>query len=310
MKNKLLKYLLLSLFFIQGTTLVCQTALNQFYLGLRFIPPPNYNLSYLYLSGNNNAFTIREESDLKFSFDRNVDVYPRNFDDFYRKNYPYWPGNISNFNIGYSPRNHLYSTASLMFANEKERSGSYISKMFLADIGIGGYFLKETKDVFKKKNIFNKERKAMMPHKGVLVNALLGYSRGKILHDAYFKSGHASFILNRIYGRIGLDYQARFWGVASSLRFGVLNYGTSIIEGQSYNDLTEQIDLLMTKNNFAFGELSVRFYLGLKYGQIYISRVNTNVSTKLESFLLKNLWSAGAVLDLQEIFRKTKKDNE
>jgi len=41
-----------------------------------------------------------------------------------------------------------------MLINENERSGLYYSKMVLADIGIGGYFLKETKDIIKKKNIF------------------------------------------------------------------------------------------------------------------------------------------------------------
>jgi len=49
MKNKPPRLLFILLFFIQGTALTSQTALDQFYLNLR-IGPPAFITPYLYIS--------------------------------------------------------------------------------------------------------------------------------------------------------------------------------------------------------------------------------------------------------------------
>ena len=307
MKNKAYRFLFILLFIIQGTTLTSQTAIDQYYLGLR-IGPPVFLTPYLYISGNDNFISIRKKSGFKFSFDKRIKSQSSDFTSRYFN--PIWNGSVSNFNLGYSPVKHLYGTASLMLVNENERSGLYHSKMVLSDIGIGGYLLKETENIFKKKNIFNKDRKMMLSHKGILVNALLGYSRGNITHEAYDKIGLATLNLNRFYGKIGLDYQARFWGFAGNLRLGVLNYSSTTINGHAYADLSEQIETLMNQNNFTFSELSIRFYLGLKYGQVYISYINSTTDTKLDDFRITKTGNVGVLLDLQELFKKKVKNDD
>ena len=269
-----------------------------------------YNSAYLYVAPSDNSMSIRKQSDLKISFDTKIDAFTPTYDDYYLSSY-YYPQrteSVSNFKIGYSPLPYLYGTANLMLANEKEGTGQYDSRMVLADIGIGGYYLKETKDVFKKKNIFNKSSKLMMTQKGFLGNVLLGYSRGNISHAGQYRVGRSEFRLNRFYGKVGLDYQARYWGVAGDMKFGVINYGRSKIEGHAYEDLLMQRELLQRKNNFTFSEITFRFYVGIKYGQVYINGVATKVNSELSDFVVTDYLSVGAVLDFQEIFKKKEKE--
>ena len=301
MKNKILKYLLLSLFFIQGTTSVCQTDLDQLYLGLRIISP-TFNLQYLYIPGHNNFITIRKKSDFKFSFNK-TKAWHNLRNSYYIDNSYYnakWNGNISNFTVGYSPIPHLYVTGNLLVGNEKREIGRYDSDVILGGIGIGGYILKEGMD--KKPSKWN------MPDKGLLINALVGYNRGKISHVELIRVGSGKFILNQIYGKIGFDYQYRFLGIASNIRFGVINYGKTRMEGHGYEDLSSQRELLTAQNNYLFGELSCRTYVGIKYGQLYINAVITKVNSELRRFILSDMVSVGVVLDIQEIFKKKKNE--
>jgi len=304
MKNKLLSYLLSLVFIIQGITLIGQTELDQFYLGLR-IGPPSYNLPFLSISGSDNFISIRKKSDFKFSFNITEEWNPSGDSYLIIDNYYYnsgWRGRISNLTLGYSPISHLFGTANFILADEK--FGLYDSQMILGDIGIGGYMLKEGSGVDKKTSKWG------MTDRGLLINALVGYSRGKISHVRISGVSVGEFTLNQFYGKIGLDYQTKFWGVASNLRFGVLNYGPTKLVGHAYENLVVQRKLLATQNNFLVGELSCRIYLGVKYGQLYINGVTTKVNDDLRAFVLSDLVSVGAVLDIQEIFKKKNKDDD
>jgi len=291
MKNNIQRYLLSLLFLIQGTTLICQTELDQFYTGLRLILP-TYNIQYLYVPTHDDFVSIRKKSDLKFSFNRTRG----------RNESRDWNGKISDFTLGYSPLPHLYGTVNLSFIRNIESKGLYDSQMVLGGVGIGGYFLKES--------IANDTSKWKMSDKGLLVNALVGYSRGKISHSGRFRVGLGEFILNQFYGKIGCDYQSRFWGIAANIRFGLLNYGTTKLAGHAYDSLILQRGLLTTQNNFLFGELSGRAYLGIKYGQLYVNATITKVNGEMSEFILSDLFGVGIVLDIQEVLKKKNKNEE
>ena len=313
MKLKFLPKWILLLCFValQNSDVSAQFATNEIfdvnYLGINNVPS-------LYVSGNDNSMSIREQFDFKFSASKNINSLGSNRNDlialpissiYYEPN---WGGTVSNFTIGYSPLPHLYTTANVMMTNEKETRGWYNSKAVIGDIGIGTYFLKKTKDIPILKNKFKKISKYKMSNEGLLVNALIGYSRGNILKSAIYKFGEGEFILNRIYGKIGVDYQSGFFGVASNVKLGILNYGKTTLRGHATEDFTLETALLTDKNNFLFTEFSVRGYVGMKYGQIYINGVITKVDSEFQDFVLTDLWSVGAVLDIQDVFKKKDKE--
>ena len=312
MKNSLQRILISLFFLLQYSVVFSQTSLG-FIQNELFI----YNAPYLYVADNNNAFSIRKKSDFKFSYNQAIKSTVNS-----GTNYislapsslwePNWKSTISSFNIGYSPLPHLYTTANLLLTNISDNySVAPNSKVVFGDIGIGGYYLKELRNVFKKKNIFNKTSSWMMSQKGVLVNALLGYSRGSITHELVdWRSGHGKFTLNKFYGQFGFDYQARLWGFASSLKVGVLNYGTTYLEGHAATELYRSVEVLAEKNNFNFSELNFRFYVGMKYGQIYFNGVTTKVAGELEDFAVFDYLSVGAVLHIQDFFNKKNKDEK
>ena len=265
---------------------------------------------YLYIAGNENSMSIREASDLKFSFSRKIKTNQINYDDYYL-HYPFSSyiiperkADISNFNLGYSPLPHLYGTASLFLIDEQEGDRDPNTNIIMGDLGIGTYYLKKTNNISFLKNKLKKLSKFKMTNRGLLMNALVGYSRGLITYTPTYKAGKGQFRLNRIYGKIGLDYQAGFFGIATDAKFGVLNYGKTTIEGHAYEDLIAQSALLIDKNDFMFGELSFRFYVGMKFGQIYINGIKTKVNDKMKEFVLSDFTSVGVVLDIQEIFKK------
>ena len=305
MKNSIQRFIVVLLFFIQGTTLIGQTSIDQLYLGLRYIP--TVNVPYLYISGIDNVISIRKKSDLKFSFNRKIKTLDDKvkYDEFYSSYLRYgWNGNISNFTLGYSPIPHLYGTANLFVASEREGRRLYDSQIIIGGIGIGGYILKEPKNISKKIS------KWKMPDRGLLVNALVGYNRGKISLDEYYRIGSGKFFLNQFYGKIGLDYQARLWGIATNVRFGVLNFGTTKLQGHAYEELILQRELLTKQNDFLFGELSCRVYLGMKFGQLYINGIVNKVNAEMSRFVLSDILSVGAVLSINKIFKKKIKNEE
>jgi len=66
----------------------------------------------------------------------------------------------------------------------------------------------------------------------------------------------------------------------------------------------------MEQNNFAFGEFSGRIYFGLKYGQVYVTYVNTKVNSELNRYVFTNSWNVGIVLNLQDMFKKKIKNDD
>jgi len=304
--------LMAGLIFFQSSSLWSQISFDQFLLDNLAYYPANH-FRHLYIAGNENSMSIREQSDLKISFSNSVNSTKKNdriflpFSSYY---IPQWKVNVTNFALGYSPLPHLYGKAHLSLINDREGTRDPSSKIIFGDIGIGTYYLMKTKDLPFFKDKFKKLSKFKMTNRGLLLNAFVGYSRGNISYTPPYKAGKGEFILNRIYGKIGLDYQSGFFGVATDVKFGVLNYGKTTIHGHAYEDLILQSALLVNENDFMFGELSFRFYVGMKYGQIYINGVTTKVNDEIKDFVLSNFWSVGTVLDIQDVFTKKKKNEK
>ena len=302
MKTKNFTQRLLFTFLLFGQTFILfsQASFDLVAPGPGFFPnfgPFQQEIIYLYVPDNNNTLTIREKSDFKFSFDRKIKSKNNPIDEISRHDVPL-DVDVNNFRLGYSPLPHLYGTASLLLVTNREETALFNSKMTQGDIGIGGYYLKEFKNIFKKENLFNKTAPAMMQKKGLLVNALLGYSRGIISHELTRTPGLGKFRLNKFYGQIGFDYQARIWGIAGTAKVGVLNYGLTSLEGRAPTELFDPITVLKRDNNYKFSEISIRFYVGMKFGQIYIKGMKSKTHKNLTYFVIPSYWSVGAVLDL------------
>ena len=176
---------------------------------------------YLYIAGDENPISIREPNDLKIAFSKNIVTSRGKFEDSiyypsFSYNIPKKKVRISNLSLGYSPLPHLYGIANFSLLNEKDVSSSAITNMIIGDIGIGTYFLKKanSRPFLKEKFQFKKLAKLKMTSRGLLINALVGYSRGRINYTPSYKVGLGQFILNRIYGKVGFDYQAGFFGIA------------------------------------------------------------------------------------------------
>lgn len=259
-------------------------------------PGPMPSGAFLYMPSNGNALSIKAQYDFQVSFNHKL------------KESTNWNFDIKNFNLSFSPIPHIYATAHwLQIENDNERR-FFDSKMRQGGFGIGGYYFKELGNVFKKKNIFNKTKNWMMSQKGILVNGLLGYSRGKITHHLNYDVGYGRFLLNKFYGQVGFDYQARIWGVSGVAKVGGLNYGTTYLEANAPRDLAEPVEILKKKNNFMFSEMEIRAYLGIRYGEVYWSWVKTTTNDDLSKHILSDYRSVGILLEFQEIFKKKNKD--
>ena len=260
------------------------------------IPGPLPTGAFLYVPNQVGSASLKAKSDFQISFNHKINESSD------------WNFDIKNVNLSYSPIPHLYATVNWLQVENDEDIRFFDSKMTQGGFGIGGYYFKEVGDIFKKKNIFNKTKNWMMPQKGILVNGLLGYSRGKITHQLTYDVGHGKFALNKFYGQIGFDYQARIWGLAGSAKVGILNYGTTYLVARAPRDLVDPIEILKEKNNFKFRELELRAYLGIRYGQVYWSMVHAKTEEDLTDFVLPNYKSVGVLLEFQEFFKKKNKE--
>jgi len=289
------------LFFWGSMTMYSQTMFDNLAPGGLFFPPiidpgPMPSGAFLYAPNNGNTLTIKAKGDLQFSFNQKIKADTE------------WNFNIKNFNLSYSPIRHLYATANWFQVENDGEIRFFDSKMTQGGFGIGGYYFKELGNIFKKENIFNKTKNWMMPQKGILVNGLLGYSRGKITHDLTYDAGQGRFTLNKFYGQIGINYETRIWGVTGTAKIGVLNYGTTYLEARAPRDLSDPIDLLKRKNNFKFREYEIRAYLGIRFGQLYWSMVKTKTDSDLTDYVLPQYQSVGILLDFKEVFKKKNKE--
>jgi len=252
---------LLFFFFLWGSmTVYSQTFVGDLYnpgnLAFPIIDPgPMPTGIFLYIPNQGSSFSIKAKSDLQFSFNHKIS---ENTD---------WNFDIKNFHLSYSPISHFYATANWLQIENEEALRFFDSKMTQGGFGIGGYYFKELGNVFKKNNIFNKTKNWMMPQKGILVNGLLGYDRGKITHELTYDVGLGKFLLNKFYGQIGFDYQARIWGFSGSAKLGVLNYGTTYLEARAPRDLEDPIEVLKEKNTFKFLEFDTDNCIGVWFMQ-------------------------------------------
>ena len=237
----------------------------------------------LYIPDNGNSISIRKKSDFKFSSDLLL-----SWNTYY------------NARVSYSPWSNIYSSTSLMLIRPGNLTGAYQPKTNMVDFGIGVYYLKEVDNLIKKKSIFNTHSKWMMQNKGWLVNVLLGYSRGRILHESVGHFGR--FDMNRFYGQMGIDFQTRLWGFAGTAKLGLLNYRDVILKGNASVDLINHASLLMDKNNFVFGEINLRFYMGIRIGQVYTNWIMTKVPEAIADYTDYAFGTIGVALDIQEIF--------
>jgi len=263
--------------------------------GFPFIPSePIQDGVFLYVPNTNTSHSIRAKSDLQFSYNQSTMTSSD------------WDFKIKNFNLAYSPLPHLYGTANVMTV--KDGGLNYFeSNMIEGDIGIGGYYFKALPNIFKKENIFNKTAGWMMPQKGILVNGLLGYSFGKTDFNRYELVGYGDFSYSRKYIQLGTHFQSNLWGVSGVIKYGKLNYKKTRLFGLASLEEDELIATLMNRNIYSFLEISLRFFVGVKFGQLNIGMILTDVSPDFHQSFNSGYISVGAVVDIQDIFKEIKK---
>ena len=300
MKNNL-KCTLIGLFFLmQYSGLLSQSSFDEFSLSLDIAPIDD---AHLYIPDSGNPIALWGKSDLKFSIDNRIgtDI------SYGRYNYSSNHHKPTQFKVGYSFHPKFYTTLSWVQSKGNVRmSGLYEERLFLGDFGIGTSLVKI--DEKERYTPFLKYNAKWMMKKGAQVNALLGYSRGRIQHERSYGFADGEFNFNRFYGQVGLHFQRGIWGFSGSSKFGFLNYQKVKIIGNAVFDLAPLSDLLMDQNNFLFIETSMRFYLGTRFGQVYLNRVFAKTNAALSKYIISDYISVGAVLDIQGFYRKKKKE--
>jgi len=293
MKNRLQPFLLLVLASIPISILFSQ---ESSLLDLQFIPTED---AHLYIPDNGDPIALWKKSDLKFS------IATRKNNNMDYNDYSNYDATL--FKLGYSFLPNFYATLSWFETKGDVYQGAfYEERMTLGDFGIGAYLVKL--DTKTRKIPFLKYNSKWMMEKGIHVSTLLGYSRANISHKRNFRFGQSEFNFNRFYGQVGFQFQRGIWGVSGNGKFGVLNYQNVVGNGNAIIDLEPMIDLIMKQNNFLFMESSVRFYLGTKFGQVYINKVFSKIDGTLSDFVLTDYTNVGILLDIEGIFKKKEKE--
>ena len=300
MKNKLQGYLIILFFLLQNAILFGQTSTADLRLVADRAPIDD---AHLYIPDNGDPLSLWEQSDFKFSIDtrerKGVDYY-----DFSPSN-----NSATQIKLAYSFLPKFYATASFFQSKgDVYMSGNYNERLLLGDVGIGAYLLKiDEKDRYTP---FLKYNSKWMMKKGVQVNALLGYSRAKIEHEKSYLIGQSKFNFNRFYGQMGFHFQRGMWGFSGNAKGGVLNYRDVKIYGKAASDLEVLSSVIMKQNNFLFIETAMRFYLGTKFGQVYLNRVYAKTDAALLDYTITEYTSVGVVLNIQGFIKATKKDKD
>ena len=253
---------------------------------------------HLYVPDHGDPLGLWKKSDLKVSFDyHNGNNYGR-LDSYYSNK-------SIQFKAGYSPVSNIYTTASLFrYEGNGFMAVNYEEKMMMGDVGVGAYYAKMD-SLSSRFSIFKKDRKWMMD-KGVLVNGLLGYSQAQMSSQRSWGIGQGEFNFNRIYGQLGLHLQRSIWGISANIKFGMVNYYKSSLNGHAADDLKPLSNLLMEQNKFFFLESAFRVYLGTRYGQVYFNLVHAESNASFEDYMLKDYKSVGVVLDIEGFLKKNK----
>jgi len=253
----------------------------------------------LYVPDNGDHLGLWEKYDFKISVDHH-DINTYNRYDAYSSN------RINQFKLGFSPLSNIYTTASYVRYQGDTFlwPGLYEEKMIMGDVGVGGDYAKLDAPS-SRMLIFKKKRKWMMD-RGVLINGLIGFSKGRMTHQKTYGFGKGEFNFNRIYGQFGLHLQRSLWGISANLKFGRISYNKSSLIGHASIDLVSLSDFLQAKNNFFFLESSFRVFLGTRFGQVYINLVQAQSDASFEEFIKKDYVNVGAVLDIEGIFKKKK----
>lgn len=272
----------LSFFFILVSTLLFTSSL--FGQKLRLFSPEN-----------GNPIALWNKADFQIAFDVH-----QSLDYLYQLN--------TNLKLAYSPLDKIFVRLSLLQNNLHEETGfCNEDKLSLVDFGIGVYHAKKGIFKSKKRNQVYKSPRWKM-QKGLVLNANLGYSLGRILLNRIRPdAGSGKFHFNRFYGQLGFQIRTGLWGFSGVSKLGLLNYRKGFLLGYYALTYSSYFELLDEKNNFFFWENSLRFFLGIRWGQIYIQKVRIDADSDFERTILNNFVSLGLALDIQKIFKKRKK---
>ncbi len=275
--------------------------------------------TYYYVPGDGNLLAITEPGDAKVAAGGNI----------IGKNKSY------SFQAGYSPIEHLAIKG--QFFRIKDSSPTYVynpspfisssssevmGRGFMAEASVGGYLTSQNWRIGEDTQV---RSKYAMPLQSSF-NAYLGYAKGRIYNDyatSFLSSGNgyipgygygggvqvenfgnATLNFNKYFMQLGAHLSLYTIGLDFGFRGGFLDYSTAVINGQVIASEEMHVYKLQDFDPLFTFETSFRFQIGVKQARMYLSGTVARYNEELNGILKPSVFQCGAVLDLDEIFKK------
>ena len=268
--------------------------------------------SHKYYAPNDaDMLTLREKNDFHISSSlQNVNDSDEN------KSY--------NFQLGYSPINHLAFTTSYFKIKDANPDGTIRGNGNIWNGAIGGYYFEPVNTKIIKKRFRKKERSQIFPapsmrmKKGLLFDFYLGHSKGNVYNfyqndDCGTCRASSHFRFTKNYGQLGLHYLRETWGISYAFRIGKLNYFDGNVFGHlAAISLEDETDIQFIENNNIFNlkETSIRLHLGPKHFRLYFSASVVDGKPFQNEFgeldIINDVAQIGVTVDIDAFFKKVK----
>ena len=229
--------------------------------------------------------------------------------------------NSYNFQLGYSPINHLAISGSYFKIKNSNRDNSISGKGNMWNGAIGGYYFKPINDKnnTRKLRIDGKEKTTsfdspnMRMKKGFLFDLYLGHSRGNVFNfhrddNCGNCRATSSFKFTKNYAQLGFHYFREIWGLSCAIRLGQLRYFDGDVLGTRMAVIEQDdIDLIQNDNIYPLRETSLRFYMGTKQIRSFFSASIVDEGPFKNLDIVNGIVQLGITVDIDSFFKKSKK---
>lgn len=268
------------------------------------------------------SLKLSEAKEMNFSMGR-FRNYNSQFDGgFFSVNFPDEERISSNFQLSYSPINHL--AISIHHSRQTQKSiyssGIFSPTQVLINNGnqtgfdIGGYY------AFKFQLRESKKRKSSTKakYKKILFDIYSGYTFGSIksseIEDASvgFLQNSGSITINpqKIYIQSGIHYIGNYIQLSGIVRTGKRSYNKATLNGEVDRLIFEQINNVLETRTYTFLEYSTKIELNYAGLGVYGEMTNNfGADLREEDFPILSTINVGMVINIHEVvaFYKNKK---
>jgi len=246
---------------------------------------------YYYAPDEANMLKLNDQHDLKFSVSGNSTNGNYNL-------------KHTNAQVGYSPIKHIGVFAShfKMSGDEPEQNPVRGGKGHLNNVGFGGYYFLDSESILNR--LVNYDDKIGV-RSGFLFDVYAGYGKGHV-YNYYPEGGRSDLDIQKYFIQGGVHWQGKALGLSYVMKFGRINYFNGLIVGQLNDSEINSLRNINEIREFPFRETSLKFYMGVKYGRVYlnISKIDDEFDNLFSH--RTSVGSFGIILDIDDIYRGIK----